>query len=97
MVFYLFRYLEKWIALKCLGRVNLLSQTHVLRAQPLITTLPHSCQSAGGIAQRTEYTADIGKEQLLDCQELEIAREKGAVTEGLTTKPDKGKKRWCHS
>lgn len=51
----------------------------------------HSSQSLGGIARRTEYAIDIGKEQLLSSLGLETAREKGAVLEALT-KPDKGKK-----
>ena len=56
----------------------------------------HSSQSLGGIARRTEYARDIGKEELLSSLELETAREKGAVLEALTTKPDEGKKRRRH-
>ena len=57
----------------------------------------HSAHSLGGIARTTEYAIDIGKEQLLSSLGLETAREKGAVLEALTTKPDKGRKRWRHS
>lgn len=77
-----FQVFTKWVALQRLERVK------PRIANPLVTAL-----SLGGIARTTEYAIDTGKEQLLSSLGLETAREKGAVLEALTTKPDKGRKR----
>ena len=55
VVFYLLRYLQKWMALQCSERVNFLSDAWVLRAQSLLLTLSYSYLPIAGIPRGWMY------------------------------------------